>query len=177
MNQMRSQSRADVRLVQMVRVEEACPLASAAWERDERSRFCEVCRLDVHNLSAMTSAEAAGLMRGAEGRVCVRYARDLRDRPITADRRGAMMVSQAVRWIGRTVGPAAALLGLGWVVAGMQGCETSGVGGEVCRPMDQFQTGGRVRLDGAAKQGETETSLNAEGAKVQADGEGEQTAR
>src|SRR4029077_18630101 len=38
-----------------------------------RARFCEQCRLNVYNLSEMSAAEAAALVREKEGRLCVRY--------------------------------------------------------------------------------------------------------
>src|SRR5437868_7064475 len=40
---------------------------------DERVRHCGQCRLNVYNISEMTRAEAEGLIRKHEGRLCVRY--------------------------------------------------------------------------------------------------------
>jgi hypothetical protein len=39
----------------------------------DRVRFCDDCKLNVYNLSAMTQAQAEGLLRAHEGRLCVRY--------------------------------------------------------------------------------------------------------
>src|SRR5439155_9988250 len=64
---------ADLDLLQQIRVASPC---SASWEEmggDDCVRFCEHCRLNVYNLSAMSSAEAAALVREKEGRLCTRY--------------------------------------------------------------------------------------------------------
>jgi hypothetical protein len=47
----------------------------ADWDRmkgDDRVRRCMDCKLDVYNISAMTRAEAATLIRQREGRLCIR---------------------------------------------------------------------------------------------------------
>jgi hypothetical protein len=64
---------ADHDLLQQLRIASPC---SAAWEEmqgDDRVRFCEQCRLNVYNLSAMSSQEAAALVREKEGRLCARF--------------------------------------------------------------------------------------------------------
>ena len=56
-----------------IRIAEPC---NADWERmagDERVRFCDGCRKNVYNLSAMNRAEAEALVREMEGRLCVRF--------------------------------------------------------------------------------------------------------
>src|SRR5436190_7502722 len=58
-------------------VEVASP-CSAAWEQmigDERVRFCDLCALNVYNLSAMGRKEAEELVRAHEGRLCIRFYR------------------------------------------------------------------------------------------------------
>lgn len=67
----------EIPLLQNVRVASPCP---AAWslmvEVDgDRVRFCDQCRMNVYNLSAMTELEAERLLRRHEGRLCVRYYR------------------------------------------------------------------------------------------------------
>src|SRR5438105_3053276 len=45
---------------------------TASWDkmtRDDRSRFCSECKLNVYNLSAMSKREAEALVRSAEGRL------------------------------------------------------------------------------------------------------------
>ena len=49
---------------------------SADWDQmygDDRKRFCGDCKLNVYNLSGMTTAEAESLIMQAEGRLCVRF--------------------------------------------------------------------------------------------------------
>lgn len=49
-----------------------------SWDRmrgDERARFCSVCNQTVHNLSSMSSSEAAALLTSDDYNVCVRLYR------------------------------------------------------------------------------------------------------
>jgi hypothetical protein len=65
----------------------ASPCA-ARWDEmsgDERSRFCSECRLHVYNLSAMTSQQAAALIREKEGNLCVRFYRRADGTLLTSD--------------------------------------------------------------------------------------------
>ncbi len=61
---------------------------SANWEEmfgNERKRFCGDCKLNVYNLSGMTSFDAENLLNTSEGRVCVRYFQRRDGTVITAD--------------------------------------------------------------------------------------------
>jgi hypothetical protein len=42
---------------------------------NDRMRFCGQCKLNVYNLSGMTSEQAEDLVTNAEGRLCVRFYR------------------------------------------------------------------------------------------------------
>ncbi|MEN9798124.1 MAG: hypothetical protein RL653_1820 [Pseudomonadota bacterium] len=55
-----------------IQVESPCPLSWSTLEGTDRLRFCLQCRNVVHNLSAMTRAEAAEVTK-QEGTVCVAY--------------------------------------------------------------------------------------------------------
>jgi hypothetical protein len=58
-----------------VRIAAPC---KASWERmegDDRVRHCEACKKNVYNLSGMTRSEAEALVKGSEGRLCVRFYR------------------------------------------------------------------------------------------------------
>jgi len=58
-----------------IRVASPCP---ARWEEMQGSsstRFCAQCRHNVHDISAMTRAEAVSLLAGATKGLCVRYYR------------------------------------------------------------------------------------------------------
>ncbi len=52
---------------------------------DERVRFCGQCQLNVYNLSAMTRSDGEALVRGVEGRMCVRLYQRTDGTVITAD--------------------------------------------------------------------------------------------
>lgn len=61
---------------------------SADWEEmygDERKRFCGDCKLNVYNLSGMTTDEAEALVMNAEGSLCVRFYKRADGSVITAD--------------------------------------------------------------------------------------------
>jgi len=55
-----------------LRVAKPCP---ASWDNmsgDERARHCDLCSLNVYNISAMTEKEAQKLIVEREGRLCIR---------------------------------------------------------------------------------------------------------
>ena len=59
-------------LLDPIRLAFECPLR---WEKlmgGDRKRFCEACQKHVHNLSAMTRAEARTLMTEARTPICIR---------------------------------------------------------------------------------------------------------
>lgn len=51
----------------------------------ERERFCDSCEKHVHNLSAMTRAEAESFVNANPKGACVRFYRDTQGKVITAD--------------------------------------------------------------------------------------------
>jgi hypothetical protein len=56
-----------------------CRESFEAMQGDERTRFCEKCRKDVHVLSEYTEEEGRALFAEARGaRICVRFAKDSR---------------------------------------------------------------------------------------------------
>src|SRR5262245_14995436 len=73
------------------------------WENmsgDDRVRFCHECRLSVYNIAAMTRAEAEGLVRHHEGRLCVSLVRRSDGTVMTRDCRLGLRVR---RGIGRAI--------------------------------------------------------------------------
>jgi hypothetical protein len=56
-----------------LRIASPCSADWHAMAGDERKRFCGECKLNVYNLSGMTSYDAEHLLRMSEGRICVRY--------------------------------------------------------------------------------------------------------
>src|SRR3954463_16718116 len=71
----RSRMTTEISFLDRVKIAKPCP---AAWEEmqpvdGDRVRYCDQCRLQVHNLSAMTGVEAETLLRETAGRLCVAY--------------------------------------------------------------------------------------------------------
>jgi hypothetical protein len=62
-----------------------CPEEWTRMDGDEKRRYCGRCRLHVYNLSAMTSSEAADLVEGRDGRLCVRFVRAHDGKVMTTD--------------------------------------------------------------------------------------------
>jgi hypothetical protein len=75
-------------LLDNVQVASPC---SASWDDmigDDKTRFCRDCRKNVHNLSAMTEAEAEALLQSAQdgdSNVCVRFYRRKDGTVLTSD--------------------------------------------------------------------------------------------
>lgn len=67
-------SEAKVKL-DVIGVKEPCPESWDAMTGDAVTRFCGVCRMNVHNLSAMTREAAEALVANREGRLCIRFYR------------------------------------------------------------------------------------------------------
>jgi hypothetical protein len=68
-----------------LRIASPCKASWDAMTGDDTVRFCGDCKLNVYNLSNMTSAEAASLLEAKEGRVCVRLYRRTDGTVITRD--------------------------------------------------------------------------------------------
>lgn len=67
--------RIDIPLLQNVKVAAPC---SASWDAmsevdGDKVHFCDGCKKNVYNLSALTQNQAEGLLRKHEGHLCVRY--------------------------------------------------------------------------------------------------------
>jgi hypothetical protein len=60
------------RLLDDIRIASPCKASWDAMTGTDSVRFCGECRLNVYNISNMTSADAAALVERAEGRLCVR---------------------------------------------------------------------------------------------------------
>lgn len=55
-----------------LRIAAPCYATWSEMEGDDRVRYCSLCKLNVYNVSSMTSAEAEELIRNTEGRLCAR---------------------------------------------------------------------------------------------------------
>jgi hypothetical protein len=100
-----------ISLIQRVEIASPCP---AKWDDmvgDERLRFCSQCQLNVYNLSAMSEAEAEGLIIQKEGRLCARIYRRADGTVITRDcPAGLRAIRRRVVGFGIKIAAAAAFL-------------------------------------------------------------------
>ncbi len=91
-------------LIDGIRIASPC---HAAWDQmtgDDRVRFCDACRMNVYDLSAMSLDEAARIVESREGRVCVRFYRRPDGTVLTRD------CPVGLRWIRTRFAAAAALI-------------------------------------------------------------------
>ncbi len=73
-------------LLDRVSIASPCTADWSTMVGDDRRRFCGSCRLHVHDLSAVTAAEARALLHDAgKGRLCVRFFRRADGRVLTRD--------------------------------------------------------------------------------------------
>jgi hypothetical protein len=69
-----------------IRIASPCTADWSAMQGNDRTRFCRQCKLNVHDLSTMTSAEALDLLAAAgKGRLCVRFHRRADGTVLTQD--------------------------------------------------------------------------------------------
>lgn len=69
------QQETDSALVQQLSVAAPCHVDWDSMTGDEKKRFCGDCKLNVYNVSTMSTQEAADFIRKSEGRVCMRLYR------------------------------------------------------------------------------------------------------
>ncbi|HVL40163.1 MAG TPA: hypothetical protein VM328_12305 [Fimbriimonadaceae bacterium] len=72
-------------ILDQVKIASPCPASWNDMEGDDRVRFCQLCRLSVHDISAMTASEAEAFLFGSSGRICARMRRRRDGRVITRD--------------------------------------------------------------------------------------------
>lgn len=61
--------------VNKLRIASPCPMSWENMSGDDRIRFCQSCKLNVYNISEMTTAEVTNLITKTEGRICGRIHR------------------------------------------------------------------------------------------------------
>jgi hypothetical protein len=64
-------------------------------EGDDQVRYCGHCRLNVYNLSDMSTSEAEELIRSREGRLCVRFYQRTDGRVMTKDCPKGLLAARA----------------------------------------------------------------------------------
>ena len=62
-----------------------CPVSWDTMKGDDRKRFCDMCSLNVFNISEMTRAEAESFLANSEGRICGRIYKRADGTVITKD--------------------------------------------------------------------------------------------
>jgi len=65
----------EVSLLDQVIIASPCHVPWTEMKGDDRVRFCDSCRLNVYNLSAMSQNDAENLIRQKEGRLCATFYR------------------------------------------------------------------------------------------------------
>jgi hypothetical protein len=111
-----------------LRVASPCTVPWDGMAGNDRVRHCGECRLNVYNLSEMTRREAEALVRGAEGRLCVRFFRRPDGTVLTRD---CPVGLRAVRMRLVRLGSAVAALFLGMLAGG---CRKAVDGGDPIPP-------------------------------------------
>lgn len=66
---------ADFALLNKIQIAAPCHVDWDSMTGDERKRFCGDCKLNVYNISEMSTRDAATLIRETEGRSCLRLYR------------------------------------------------------------------------------------------------------
>ena len=72
-------------LLDNISVASPCTTSWDVMEGGDRSRFCKLCQKNVYNLSGMSRQEAENLVRGSEGKLCVRFYKRHDGTMLTAD--------------------------------------------------------------------------------------------
>jgi hypothetical protein len=106
--------------IDLDRVSIASP-CSADWNQmvgDDKRRYCGQCQLHVHDLGAMTTAEAEALLQNVgKGRTCVRFFRRADGKVLTKDCPVGLRQRLARTWARATARAAALWLAL-WTSVG-----------------------------------------------------------
>jgi hypothetical protein len=90
----------DVDTLNQLTIAKPCPASWDAMTGDDRVRHCELCKLNVYNVAALTRDEAIGLIERSEGRACVRLFKRADGTVLTADCPvGVKAAWQRVGWV------------------------------------------------------------------------------
>lgn len=134
----------DDELINSLTIAAPCPVSWQSMDGDERVRHCGHCKLNVYNISEMSSKEASALIRDREGeRLCIRLYRRLDGTVITNN------CPVGLRWLRRAaqisaVAAVAAIVWLGF----MDGASAQGLVGA---PADPGMRVMGTRLEGIPK--------------------------
>lgn len=125
--------------LEQIRIASPCTVSWASMTGDEKTRHCGQCDKDVHDLSAMTRAEAEALVNGGQGqRMCVKMWVRKDGTVLTQDCPvGLAKVRQRLQRVGAFFGALVASLG------GLLGCTPPAevMGAPAATPQAPRQTG------------------------------------
>lgn len=107
----------------------ACPVSWDEMHGDHRTRFCDKCSQNVHDVSEMTAAEAVQLVTSGETMPCLRLFRRPDGRVMTTD--CLTKRERAWKWLNRRSAWAAAVFAIIFL-----GCARPGekIMGDICPP-------------------------------------------
>jgi len=71
--------------INSLKVASPCPMSWDQMKGDDRSRHCNLCELNVHNIAGLSTREVEDLVTTSEGRLCVRLFRRADGSVITQD--------------------------------------------------------------------------------------------
>jgi hypothetical protein len=71
--------------INSLKVASPCPMSWDQMKGDDRSRHCNLCELNVHNIAGLSTREVEDLVTTSEGRLCVRLFRRADGTVITQD--------------------------------------------------------------------------------------------
>jgi hypothetical protein len=123
----------NVDLLNRLRIASPCDASWDAMEGDDMVRFCQHCRKNVYNLSAMSRKDAAAFVQEAEDRLCIRFYRRRDGTVLTDD--CPIGWRAARRWLLARMASAFGFLGIGLGVrAVMRSVLERSLASEVDRP-------------------------------------------
>jgi hypothetical protein len=97
--------------LEKLRIANPCPARWETMEGDDNVRFCQTCKKNVYNLSALQRSEAEALVARHEGKICATFYRRTDGTVLTADCPVGRRRTR-VRFLRRVTMAAAALFGL-----------------------------------------------------------------
>jgi len=101
-----NQNGGGTRLLDNLMISSPCPVSWESMRGDDRQRFCNLCKLNVYNISDMSSQEAEIFLaeKQHDGRTCVTFFVRQDGTVLTDDCKGALrFIKKTARRIGSTV--------------------------------------------------------------------------
>ena len=133
-------------LIDRIDVEVPCDVPWSSMDGDDRVRHCSDCKLNVYNLSDMTTLEAEELVAGRERRLCVTYLRRPDGTVVTKDCLSVVKaIKRRARWF---AGAFAALFGLSTTATVWAAESTGGFDSWTTWQKQPFRTLSKILPDG-----------------------------